>query len=89
MFVNILLAVCMLVGIVVRAKADSKKNCLRDVSSRFYFSNSACRVVNMYLDHFRFCVVCISGVISQPLSCAHGGEVMYFGSFALGVSLVS
>ena len=66
-------------------------------------------VVNVYLDDFKFCVVCIDGrwyvcccecnVVSnecnEATSCLvkpigmHGGEVMYFGVFALGVSLVS
>ena len=58
-------------------------------------------VVNMYLDHLKFCVVWINGrryvccsecyvasdECDEPTPClvrpigAHGGEVMYFGSF--------
>ena len=66
-------------------------------------------VVNVYLDHLKFCVVCIdsrryvcgsecdvvSNECNEPTSClvqpigAHCCEVMYFGCFPLGVSLVS
>ena len=65
-------------------------------------------VVNVYLDHLKFCVVCIncqryvcctecnvvSNECNELTSCVqpigtHGGEVMYFVVFALGVSLVS
>ena len=65
-------------------------------------------VVNVYLDHLKFCVMCIDGrsyvccsecnVVSnecnEPTSClvqpigTHGGEVTYFGVFALGVITV-
>ena len=49
-------------------------------------------VVNVYLDHLKFCVVCNAGrryvccsECNEPISCVvqpigtHGGEVMYFG----------
>ena len=81
---------------VVRGCAGSRRylhGCNSDVFS----------VVNMYLDHSKFCVVCINGrryfccgecyVVSNECDettlClmrfigAHGGEVMYFGSFCL------
>ena len=48
-------------------------------------------VVNVYLDHLKFCIVCINGrryvccsECNEPTPCrvqpigAHGGEVMYF-----------
>ena len=66
-------------------------------------------VVNVYLDHLKFWVMCInsrryvccsecnvvSNEYNEPTSClvqpirAHCCEVMYFGCFDLGVSLVS
>ena len=77
------------------------------VLSRSYINVCNCdmfSVVNVYLDHLKFCVVCINGRIyvccseynvafnecNEPTSCfvqpidTHGGEVMYFGVFALG-----
>ena len=73
------------------------------VSRRYIFvcNSDVFSIVNMYLDHLKFCVVCINGgryvccgecdVVSnecdeptsslvQPIG-AHGGEVLYFGSF--------
>ena len=53
-------------------------------------------VVNVYLDHLKFCVVCINGLskckvvsneFNEPTPCRvqsigmHGGEVMYFVCF--------
>ena len=80
--------------------------------SRWYIDVCYCdifSVVNVYLDHLKFCVVCInsrmyvccsecdvvSNECNEPTSClvqpigAHCCEVMYFGCFALGPSLVS
>ena len=69
------------------------------------------RVVNVYLDHLKVCVVYInrrryvccsecnvvsnecnvvSNECNEPTSSlVHGREVIFFGAFALGVSLVS
>ena len=53
----------------------------------------------MYLDHLKFCVVCINGrrhvsnECNEPTPClvqaigAHGGEVMYFWSFCFSGEL--
>ena len=80
--------------------------------SRRYINVCNCdmfSVVNVYLDHLKFCVVCIDGrryvccsecngvsnECNEPTSClvqpivAHCCEVMYFGGFGVGVSLVS
>ena len=71
--------------------------CGCDVSRR-YINVCTCymfSVINVYVDHLKFCVVCIDGrrcecnVVSnecnEPTSCliqpigTHGGEVIYFG----------
>ena len=50
-------------------------------------------VVNVYLDHLKYCVVCINGrryvccsECNERTSCLVQISVMYFGVFALGVS---
>ena len=99
MFVIYCMQCCMSRYFVVRGCAVSKRYI--NVCNCDMFS-----VVNVYLDHLQFCVVCVNvrryvccsecNVVSnESTSClmqpigTHGVEVMYFGLFALGVSLVS
>ena len=62
--------------------------------SRRYINVCNCdmfSVVNVYLDHLKFCVVCIDGrryVCSECLSARTVVKLCTLGVFALGVSLV-
>ena len=66
---------------VVNVYLDHLKLCVVYINGRRYVCCSECNVVSNECNEPTICLV-------QPIN-AHGGEFMYFGSFALGVSLVS
>ena len=94
--------VCIHIIVYVHVNCFLVRGCAVSMRCIDFCNNDVCNVVNMYLAHLKFCVVCINGlryvccseimfsltsVMSPPLVLVV--KLCTLGVFALGVSLVS